>query len=353
MRILKKIVKKLYHLIWFLSLYLLFLIPVNADAVPISNQYVSGQMCTSSGTCEWVTNTNFYNGVLVSTSSNSRRPRTFGWNLNINANTSTTYTAKFTLAFYYDYAFNQSGYWYFRDYIQSSNVTFGELNGRAKDISCSTGALNRSSSPRSDKIAVTCIFNVKSGGSAYYFLGATNANYNDFGLVPYGSGTSFTVESYSIEGSTDSSGIIINQNQTIINQNQQQIQEQRETNEKLDDIDDTLNDQTINSPDNGLNNMKQQLPTNSVISDLLLMPIRLLQSIVNSLGGTCSSFNLGSLYGTNLIMPCIDIESYLGSAIWTFIDLVFSGMFVLVIRKKFIQIWENITNLRSGGNEVD
>ena len=52
-------------------------------------------------------------------------------------------------------------------------------------------------------------------------------------------------------------------------------------------------------------------------------------------------------------MPCIDISSYVGGYIWAFIDVVFSGIFVLTIRKKFIQIFQNITSLKNGGNEVD
>ena len=123
--------------------------------------------------------------------------------------------------------------------------------------------------------------------------------------------------------------------------------------QQITNIDGTLKDSTVDSSDNTINSLKNQLPTNSVISDLLLLPVTMLQSIVNALGGTCASFNLGSLYGTNLIMPCIVLENYLGSAIWTTIDLIFSGMFILAIRKKFIQIWENITNLKGGANEVD
>lgn len=126
-----------------------------------------------------------------------------------------------------------------------------------------------------------------------------------------------------------------------------------EVKQEISDVNDTMNDSSVDSSDDTLSDLQDSLPTNSVISDILLLPVRLLQAIINSLGGTCSSFNLGSLYGTNLVMPCIDIEHYVGSAIWTFIDLVFSGMFVLVIRKKFIQIWENITNLKGGANEVD
>ena len=88
-----------------------------------------------------------------------------------------------------------------------------------------------------------------------------------------------------------------------------------------------MNDQSINNPDNGLNNIKGNITTNSVISDLLLLPVSLLQNLVNALSGSCSQFSLGTLYNHELIMPCINIQNYVGNTIWTFIDLVFVAGF--------------------------
>ena len=77
------------------------------------------------------------------------------------------------------------------------------------------------------------------------------------------------------------------------------------------------------------------------------------QRIINSINGTCSTFNLGSLYGSNLTLPCIDIPSVIGSSLWGVIDVLFSGIFVLSIRKKFVDIFQNITSLQDRGNELE
>lgn len=149
-----------------------------------------------------------------------------------------------------------------------------------------------------------------------------------------------------ISGLENNTQIIIDQNQSIIDQNNQ-------TNESLDKIDGTLKDSSVDSSDSTINNLKGKIPTNSVISDLLLLPVKFLQNFVNALGSSCTKFSLGNLYGTDLFMPCINLETYLGSGIWTTIDLFISGLFVYSLRKKFIQIYENLTNLTNGGNEVD
>lgn len=145
------------------------------------------------------------------------------------------------------------------------------------------------------------------------------------------------------------------QQQQILQQQQSIIAEQENTTQAVEDVNDTLNNDTIddNNTTGTLEDLSENLPTNSVISDLLLLPVRLFQNIVNSINGSCSPFNLGSLYGSNLTLPCINIESLIGSTLWSVIDILFCGAFVLIIRKKFVDIFYNLTDLRNGGNELE
>ena len=131
--------------------------------------------------------------------------------------------------------------------------------------------------------------------------------------------------------------------------------ELQDVNSSIQKTNDTLNDDNIddNNTTGTLNNLSNNLPTNSVISDLLLLPVRLFQNVLNSVNGSCSTFNLGSLYGSNLTLPCINIENLIGSTLWSVIDILFCGMFILVIRKKFVDIFESLTELRNGGNAVE
>lgn len=131
--------------------------------------------------------------------------------------------------------------------------------------------------------------------------------------------------------------------------------ELQDVNSSIQKTNDTLNDDTIDDSNitGTLNDLSKNLATNSVISDLLLLPVSLFQNIVNSINGTCSSFNLGSLYGSNLTLPCINIESLIGNTLWSVIDILFCGVFILVIRKKFVDIFHNLTDLRNGGNAIE
>lgn len=145
------------------------------------------------------------------------------------------------------------------------------------------------------------------------------------------------------------------QQQQILKQQQTIIAEQQQTTNAVNDVNDTLNDDTIDSSNTTgtLKDLSNNLPTNLVISDLLLLPVTLFQNVLNSVNGSCVAFNLGSLYGSNLTLPCINIESVIGSTLWSIIDILFCGAFVLVIRKKFVDIFHNLTDLRNGGNELE
>ena len=161
--------------------------------------------------------------------------------------------------------------------------------------------------------------------------------------------------------------LIINQNentQDLINSFTQNIgnlinaqnANQQQTNQRLDNINNSINDDSTdaNYQNSTLDSLNNQMASNSVISDLLLLPVRMYQKILDGLGSnSCVAYNLGSLYGTNLVLPCIQVQNYVGTALWTTIDLIFCGMFILVIRKKFVDIFNNMTNLKDRGNEIE
>lgn len=348
MKTLKKIVRKLYHLIWFLSLFILFFIPnVNASSVNVSypslvtsaSNLSSGIQCNSSFCVNYNVpvrfDMNFVTMWTANTSKTCNTQTSISGHINVQGSGELSITPD----------------WYADNLLR---VVVGANN-----------------------VDYTCTYNTPSGGHIYYtcLLPSLPSSFNVAYVFKertissaYTNTTSIAYRELEINCSSDSNEnitystdrIINSQNNNtdrIINDNRRENNETREKIEENTDaingLDDTLNDSSVDSSDSTINNLKSKIPTNSVISDLLLLPVRFLQNFVNALGSSCSQFNLGSLYGTNLYMPCINIESYLGSAIWTTIDLIISGLFVYKLRKKFIEIYQNLTNLKNGGNEVD
>lgn len=154
---------------------------------------------------------------------------------------------------------------------------------------------------------------------------------------------------------------INNQTNQIINNNNQNtnniINNQNENtntiNNNLNDIEDTLTDDSVDDPNSDINTMKGKLASNGVITQLISLPITLYQSVLNNIQATCHTFSLGALYGTNLSFPCINLESLLGSTLWNIIDILCCGLFILSFRKKMVDIFNHMSSLKDGGNELE
>ena len=123
----------------------------------------------------------------------------------------------------------------------------------------------------------------------------------------------------------------------------------QQQNNNTNNINNSINDSSI--PNNSeisskFSDFDNFLPTNNTISSLLTMPITLFTNVLNSINANCSLFNLGSLMGTNITLPCINLQSLLGNTLWSLIDVLFSGLFVFVIGKKFIKVFNNFSSLK-------
>lgn len=82
------------------------------------------------------------------------------------------------------------------------------------------------------------------------------------------------------------------------------------------------------------------------ISGLLTMPITLARAVNNN-SDSCSAFPLGNLLGTNLTMPCIDLESILGSTLYNIIDVICCGIFIFTLRKVLVNVYVKVMSLRN------
>lgn len=110
-------------------------------------------------------------------------------------------------------------------------------------------------------------------------------------------------------------------------------------------INNTLND-TSGVSNNEIEDLFGDLETSDTpISDLLTMPITLINAYISGMSGTCQSISLGRLYGSNLVIPCINIEEKLGSDLWGIIDILFSLFMIFNLSQLFITAFDGITSL--------
>lgn len=110
----------------------------------------------------------------------------------------------------------------------------------------------------------------------------------------------------------------------------------------------TIKDDNVDNPNSSINTIKNYLATNGVITNLVTLPVTLYQSILNSVNSSCSTFSLGSLYGTNLQIPCINVANYIGNTLWGTIDVIISGIFVYSISRKMVKVFNQLSSMKEG-----
>lgn len=152
------------------------------------------------------------------------------------------------------------------------------------------------------------------------------------------------VWSYSELSSSSDLKSSIDQNTEETKKQTEEVKKQTEQQEKMNE-----NITSEDSPDtDSFFNDLQVDDSNSPVSDLMIMPLTLLNSYTNGFSGTCQAYNLGNLYGHDLVLPCVSIEKYVGSNLWSLIDTIFTLYMVYNIGMLCISIYESITELDDG-----
>ena len=197
-------------------------------------------------------------------------------------------------------------------------------------------------------------FTASATGSTTITIGNSTDNsgvfYNQYSVQQGIRISSATIDE--VEQSVDLTPIIENNNQNtqnIINNNNQNTQNIiNNNNQNYNDFtDDSLND----FPSGGgggtyFDSIAQESDT--PISNLLLLPVNFLNSVFTSLNGTCTAYTFPFDFtgGNNtLTLPCIDIDDYIGSDLWSLVDACFCLFLIINIGKMIINFFERFTSL--------
>lgn len=128
----------------------------------------------------------------------------------------------------------------------------------------------------------------------------------------------------------------------------QAIQEQTQATE---DINNSINDESDADTGGFLEDIDQDY-SNNPVSDLITMPITFLQRLNNNVSGSCITWNLGSLLGTNLTMPCINLQQILGSTLYNLIDMAICLFLAYNLGLMCVTIWNNMTSLKDDFDDM-
>lgn len=123
-----------------------------------------------------------------------------------------------------------------------------------------------------------------------------------------------------------------------------------ESTDAINNLNDTMKDESVPIID-----VDFDVASDTPISDLLLMPLNLLDKIQVSLDYTCQPYILPfDFFGGNntLNLPCIDLEDYLGSGVYNTLDYILSFFIAYEIGLMCVSIYNSITSLDDGFNAL-
>ena len=126
---------------------------------------------------------------------------------------------------------------------------------------------------------------------------------------------------------------------------------QKNTTNAINKTNDTIKDESDANTSGFLQDVNQDY-SNNPVSDLITMPITFLQTLNNNVSGSCITWDLGDLLGTNLTMPCINLQKILGSNLYNLIDMAICLFLAYNIGLMCVTIWNNITSLKDDFDDM-
>lgn len=121
------------------------------------------------------------------------------------------------------------------------------------------------------------------------------------------------------------------------------VNSQKDTTNAIDDLEKSLtNDDTSGNWD--ISKDIHEIGDGAV-SDIVTMPLTLLNAYMDGMSSTCSPINLGTLYGASITLPCIDISNKLGSNLWGTIDGLMSIFMIYNIAMLILSMYNKLTEL--------
>lgn len=84
------------------------------------------------------------------------------------------------------------------------------------------------------------------------------------------------------------------------------------------------------------------------ISGIIEVPLKVINIIGTGLAGglTCSDYSLGSLWGTNLVIPCVNVKQHLGNSLYNTIDIIIACVMIYNIYKMIMDMYTNFIFMR-------
>lgn len=143
---------------------------------------------------------------------------------------------------------------------------------------------------------------------------------------------------------TDAQNIINNQNQNT-----------NTINNNITNLNDSITSSDVegNTSNDTITNIGSTFDTeNDFLLNLLTIPYTFWTSLTNVFSNSCSALNVGTIFDTPLIFPCIELNNYLGDVFTTIIDVIFSGICMSAFVRRIIKYYQALLSLDNNASAI-
>lgn len=180
--------------------------------------------------------------------------------------------------------------------------------------------------------------------------------YNLFTMLSTGTNTGYAISGvydYDIQyiENWKNNSLLSSIDSSINNQTQTQHQDSLNEQNSINGITDAINDSSIPvDSSNQINAITSAINNNqnsSIVQIATFIP-QTLQVILNGFQTNCTGgYSLGSLYGTELTIPCINPVDYLGSFLWGVIDSILCLCYLIPLCKFLVNKYNDLTSMKN------
>lgn len=122
-----------------------------------------------------------------------------------------------------------------------------------------------------------------------------------------------------------------------------------QTAQNTNDINNSINDSSIDTDNtdssvSGFSSSTNSSMSNTPVSSMISLPITFLTGVNNALSNSCTNVNYIELFGYQLVLPCLNLSERLGS-VWTIIDTIFSCMLIFSIGKSLVSTFARLSDM--------
>lgn len=143
--------------------------------------------------------------------------------------------------------------------------------------------------------------------------------------------------------------VINNKSNEIIQAIQNGTQAQQQTAQNTSDINNNIQDSSIDTSTSdrstsSFSNTTNSSMSNTPVSNLITLPITFLSGVNSAISGQCTNVNYIELFGYQLVLPCLNLSERLGN-VWTIIDTIFSCMLIFSIGKSLVGTFARLSDM--------